>query len=59
MWLDETAQLVEKRLKPATRGLNAAGAFTGLLMVILVTAHVISRAFFSANRLWAPWNWKS
>jgi C4-dicarboxylate transporter DctM subunit len=46
MWLDETAQLVEKRLKPATRGLNAAGAFTGLLMVILVTAHVISRAFF-------------
>jgi TRAP-type C4-dicarboxylate transport system permease small subunit len=46
MWLDETAQLVEKRLKPATRGLNAAGAFTKLLMVILVTAHVISRAFF-------------
>ncbi len=36
----------EKRIEPVARYLNAAGAFTSLLMVILVTAHVISRAVF-------------
>jgi C4-dicarboxylate transporter, DctM subunit len=37
----------EKRVEPVARYLNAAGACSSLLMVILVTAHVISRAVFS------------
>ena len=36
----------EKRVEPVARFLNAAGACTSLLMVVLVTAHVISRALF-------------
>ena len=46
MGMEETANLVEKYLKPVTRVLNAAGAFAGLIMVVLVTVHVISRAVF-------------
>jgi C4-dicarboxylate transporter, DctM subunit len=38
---------IEKRINPMAKYINAAGAFTSLLMVILVTAHVLSRAIFS------------
>ena len=43
MWLYKTADLIEKRVEPFTRILNSVGAFTSLVMVILVTAHVLSR----------------
>jgi tripartite ATP-independent transporter DctM subunit len=42
----ERVEGFEKRIEPAIRYLNAAGACTSLLMVILVTAHVLSRALF-------------
>ncbi len=42
----ERVERFEKRIESVTRYLNAAGACTSLLMVILVTAHVISRAVF-------------
>lgn len=38
---------IEKRINPIAKYINAAGAFTSLLMVVLVTAHVLSRAIFS------------
>lgn len=47
MSLANIAGNVERRVHPAAKYVNAAGAFTSLLMVILVTAHVLSRAFFS------------
>ena len=34
-------------IEPAARYLNAAGACTSLLMVVLVTAHVLSRSLFN------------
>lgn len=43
----ERVEGFEKRLEPVARYLNAAGACTSLLMVILVTAHVLSRAIFN------------
>ena len=43
----ERVEGFEKRIEPAIRYLNAAGACTSLLMVILVTAHVLSRALFN------------
>jgi C4-dicarboxylate transporter DctM subunit len=46
MWLDNTAGFIEKRIEPVIRILNAIGAGTALIMVILVTVHVLSRALF-------------
>ena len=46
MWLDKTADFIEKRIEPVIRILNAIGAGTALIMVILVTVHVLSRALF-------------
>lgn len=43
----ERVEGFEKRVEPIARYLNAAGACTSLLMVILVTVHVISRAMFN------------
>ncbi len=43
----ERVEGFEKRIESVTRYLNAAGACTSLLMVLLVTAHVISRAVFN------------
>jgi len=42
----QRVEVFEKRVEPVARFLNAAGACTSLLMVVLVTAHVISRALF-------------
>ena len=55
MWLDNTAGFIEKRIEPVIRILNAIGAGTALIMVILVTVHVLSRALFKKP----PLNWKS
>lgn len=46
MYLEKTADLIEKCVRPVTRILNAFGACTGLIMVLLVTVHVFSRTFF-------------
>ena len=43
----ERVEGFEKHVEPIARYLNAAGACTSLLMVILVTVHVISRAMFN------------
>ncbi|MCG8552849.1 MAG: TRAP transporter small permease, partial [Desulfobacterales bacterium] len=43
----DIANGVEKRIHPVAKYVNAAGAFTSLIMVLLVTAHVLSRALFS------------
>lgn len=47
MAIMDFADGVEKRINPIAKYINAAGAFTSLLMVVLVTAHVLSRAIFS------------
>lgn len=47
MSIVDFADGIEKRIKPIAKYINAAGAFTSLLMVILVTAHVLSRAIFN------------
>ena len=46
MWLDKSADFIEKRVEPFTRVINIIGACTALIMVVLVTAHVLSRALF-------------
>jgi C4-dicarboxylate transporter DctM subunit len=45
--VEKAANAIESRVESITRILNAAGAFTGLLMVVLVTAHVLSRSIFN------------
>lgn len=47
MSIVDFADGIEKRINPIAKYINAAGAFTSLLMVVLVTAHVLSRAIFS------------
>ena len=47
MTFTERVEGFEKRIEPAVRYLNAGGACTSLLMVVLVTAHVLSRALFN------------
>lgn len=46
MWLDRGADFIERRVEPCSRYINAIGACTALVMVILVTVHVLSRALF-------------
>ena len=46
MWMGKSADFIEKRVEPLTRVINAVGACTALIMVVLVTAHVLSRALF-------------
>jgi len=46
MWLDKGADFIERRVEPCSRYINAIGACTALVMVILVTVHVLSRALF-------------
>jgi tripartite ATP-independent transporter DctM subunit len=46
MWLDKGADFIEKRIEPFTRWINAMGACTALIMVVLVAAHVLTRALF-------------
>ncbi len=43
----DSVESFERLIKKATIKINAAGAFTSLLMVVLVTVHVISRAIFN------------
>ncbi len=47
MSLVDVADGIEKRINPIAKYINAAGAFTSLLMVILVTAHVLSRGILN------------
>lgn len=46
MTFAERVDAFERRIEPVARYLNAAGSSTALVMVILVTAHVLSRAIF-------------
>ncbi len=46
MSLESLAVRIEQRVEPIAKKLNAAGACTGLIMVVLVTLHVLSRAIF-------------
>ena len=46
MWLNRGVDFIVKRIEPFTRVINAVGACTALIMVILVTVHVLSRALF-------------
>jgi hypothetical protein len=48
----------EKRLEPVARYLDATGACTSLLMVVLVPAHVIA-GLSSASPWWGRWSSKS
>jgi tripartite ATP-independent transporter DctM subunit len=46
MSLESAADRIVKSVTPVARILNAVGACTGLVMVLLVTVHVLSRTFF-------------
>lgn len=46
MWLDKAADRVEKWSHPVIKVLNGIGSSMALMMVLLVTVHVMSRAFF-------------
>jgi C4-dicarboxylate transporter DctM subunit len=47
MWIEKAARTLERSMEPATKALNRLGASSSLIMVVLVTAHVLSRDLFS------------